>query len=707
MNVKNLFTHALLSLILLSVCRADLQAVPARPGVITVTQSDGTRLRIRIYGDEFYHYTVSEEGYTLTAGADGDYCFATLDADGQLVSTGVKARPMAQLNATERRKLGNGLTKGLRPAAPSLQQQRMRHAQMRRHPSTRSTGSGITAPQRFIDNGFETTGHQKGLVLLAEFPDHPFTVGELADFDALLNSRNYTENYATGSAWQYYYDNSNGRFDPEFVVVGPYTLAHNRSYYTADDDLMAYKMAVETCQQAYEQGIDLSEYASNGVMRDVFVFYSGGNEADGSDSNGVWPHRYDVSYMENVTLGGVQLAGYACGSELATDDDYNIVFTGIGTFCHEFGHVLGWPDLYDTDYDTNGYALGPCLYSQMASGTYNNSSRTPPALSILERWMMGWAEPEVLTTSGEYHLGPVHKDNGYLIPTEDENDYFLLEYRGTGDNEWDNPSYYAPYENKAESGLLVYHIDYNTPNLWTWYNTVNADASHECVKLICSQPNQQDAAYYSAYSFYPGSGRVTMLTAANRSDFRSWQGTYTTCYLSDISVEDGYVSMQVSDTPYGMYDYSIEPFQHDALVTWKDDNATSWTVSWRLIGGSTDLGSLTVSEPQAHLGNLWAGLRYQVTIQNSDNISHTTTFSTQSLGKNYPHIEVSPESPEADSYLLLHLTDCNNFQSVTWYIDGNRQSAYTTLSSGEHCIKAEITLSNGNKEYIIRYITIP
>ena len=40
-----------------------LYAIPARPGVITVTQSDGTRLKIRIYGDEYYHYTISEEGY--------------------------------------------------------------------------------------------------------------------------------------------------------------------------------------------------------------------------------------------------------------------------------------------------------------------------------------------------------------------------------------------------------------------------------------------------------------------------------------------------------------------------------------------------------------------------------------------------------------------------------------------------------------------
>ena len=100
----------------------------------------------------------------------------------------------------------------------------------------------------------------------------------------MLNSKNYSENGATGSAWQYYYDNSNGRFDPEFVVVGPYTLPHERSYYTANDDELAYEMVVDVCRMAYANGIDFGPYSEAGVMRDVFVFYSGGGEADGKSS---------------------------------------------------------------------------------------------------------------------------------------------------------------------------------------------------------------------------------------------------------------------------------------------------------------------------------------------------------------------------------------------------------------------------------------
>lgn len=708
MKAKSLTTQLLVLQFLLFIGNSLLYAVPARPGIITVTQSDGTHLKVRIYGDEYYHYTVSEEGYTLASDAKGDYCYATLSPAGQLISTGIKARPMNRLSNAERQQLGRGLTKGLRPLSPTPHKQRMmRTARNKSNAPASRAIDGFTPPERFTDNGFSAIGKQKGLVLLAEFPDVPFTVGRKEHFEELLNSKNYSGNGATGSAWQYYYDNSNGRFDPEFVVTGPYTLPHERSYYTANDDELAYEMVVDVCRMASADGIDFSPYSEAGIMRDVFVFYSGGGEADGSDPEGIWPHRYSVAYEGTYTFGGNRLAGYACAGELSRYIDGNNKFTSIGTFCHEFGHVLGWPDLYDTDYTAGGQAAGPGLYSLMASGNYNNDSRTPPALSILERWMIGWAEPEVLTTTGEFRLEPVHQDKGYLIGTDTGDDYFLLEYRGTGDNIWDIPGYYgSSYEDQGTSGLLVYHIDYTTPSKWLTYNSVNAMAGHECMKVVCSRPNAAKAVYDSRYSFFPGADNVTSLISAKQKDFRSWKGGNTKVNISDIAPADGYILLTTDDTYYGMSGYAIQAYQYDALLTWKDNTGTKWTVTWKPTGSTEVTGSRVTTETSCHLNGLKPGKQYEVTILNSEKIEHTLSVTTQRKGLYYPHIGQSVQTNNPGTPILFYLADCEEIEAEKWYMDGKESKNYITLPTGEHRIQVEITRPDGSKEYLMQYITI-
>ena len=90
---------------------SPLLAGPAYPGLITVKQSDGSEIRVRVHGDEFRNYVTSEEGYTLAADADGDWAFAKLDANGLLVPTSVKAKNASRLTDSERKILGTSLRK--------------------------------------------------------------------------------------------------------------------------------------------------------------------------------------------------------------------------------------------------------------------------------------------------------------------------------------------------------------------------------------------------------------------------------------------------------------------------------------------------------------------------------------------------------------------------------------------------------------------
>lgn len=493
-------------------------AVPAKPGLIQVTQSDGTQLTVRLVGDERRHYMLSSDGYTLTGGPDGDLYYAELSASGKLIPTKVKARPVNALTADEKAVVSR-LGKELKPTY--VKPMVMPAPQQTQAPVLPAAGK--PAPPRRITSA-QTTGRLKSLIILVESSDKKFaSASAQQDFRNLLMQDGYSVNGATGSAWNYYQDNSNRLFDPEFVVVGPYKASKTSAYYAGSEGSdNVPELIVEACRLA-DNDVNFTDFADNGVIRDVFVFYAGRGQADSGDTQSIWPHRWDVrvnSKYLDVRFDGVQLQGYACGAEL--NGGYQM--TAIGTFCHEFGHVLGWPDFYDTDYSASG-GTAPALesFSLMCSGSYNNNSRTPPSVNILERWMVGWAEPEEVTENGLYTLAPVSENKGYLVQTPTTNDYFLLENRDTRNNKWDQPLNSAA----ACRGLLVYHVDYTSRYAPQWsYNTLNNNPAHECMKLVRSVPGRSSYDVPQK-TFFPGANNITSLSPETNADYISWNSRQT------------------------------------------------------------------------------------------------------------------------------------------------------------------------------------
>lgn len=99
--------------------------------------------------------------------------------------------------------------------------------------------------------------------------------------------------------------------------------------------------------------------------------------------NTVWPHRGEISYPGEM-LGGKELCVYACTSELSGSPDFDSRMAGIGTFCHEFGHVLGWPDFYDTNGSDFGTGVGVFNWSLMCQG--QSERRRPARRRRSRRW---------------------------------------------------------------------------------------------------------------------------------------------------------------------------------------------------------------------------------------------------------------------------------------------------------------------------------
>lgn len=434
---KNIFT--LLSLLL----ALTASAVPAAPYGIRALLEDGTETTIYLHGDEYYNYVTDAQGNWLEQNANGRYDF-------------VPAKSIDEIEA--------------------LHQQGMNRL-----------------PAAYEATGTSRNLAPRGLCILVNFKNKKF-VTETAEIDSMLNGRNYQRfrdgssyPYAKGSTRQYFIDQSHGLYHPDFDVVGPVELDYNYIYYgEGKGDARARNMIVEAVQKSHDSlGVNFSVYDNDGDNKVdfVYVLYAGYGAADSPDANTVWPHSSDLSLYFDIVLDGKQVATYACSNEIKYNYGQNEQHTGIGTFTHEFSHVLGLPDFYSTNSNTTHKTLGD--WDIMDSGPYNNDGNTPPSYSGYEKWFMDWATPTVVTADGQYTLEAFATTNEFLLVSStrtsnldglnpEPKKFWLLENRQRNSSSWEN---YIPGD-----GLLLVRVQYNR-NKW-YMNQVNNDPKDMGVNII-------------------------------------------------------------------------------------------------------------------------------------------------------------------------------------------------------------------------------
>ena len=456
-------------LIVFLIPSVSLNAVPASPFPVNISQPDGTVLTIRIHGDEFFNYKTTVDGYPLIQDSKGIFTYAQLNADGVLVSTTVKATNINKRSAIEKTFIQNLST--------NIDFSKLRQL-------GRAMRSIKSISQTSFLRGYPLTGSPKSLVILVNYKDLNFvTPNPKTAFTNLLNQKNYSTNGGTGSATDYFHDSSTGVFSPQFDVVGPFTLPQNMAYYGANDasgnDVNPRQMVIDACTLAAASGVDFSQYDTdhNGVVDNVFIYYAGYNEAEGAPANTIWPHRWTLADL-TTKFNGVSVYDYACTSELRSNSGSNMC--GIGTFCHEFGHVLGLPDYYVTS-GTDHHTLSE--WNIMDYGPYLNNGRTPPSYSAWDRFYLNWLTPTEIKVSGDYNLDTLTTSNKAFLITRYGNfnmnstnptpaEFFTLENRQQ--KGWDT---YLPGH-----GMLVTHIFYNASD-WE-QNIVNNDASAMGVDIV-------------------------------------------------------------------------------------------------------------------------------------------------------------------------------------------------------------------------------
>ncbi|MBQ0119299.1 MAG: M6 family metalloprotease domain-containing protein [Bacteroidales bacterium] len=411
---------------------------------------------------------------------------------------------------------------------------------------------------------FPKEGDVRSIVILVNFTDVKFLNSDPnTQFSNLLNEKGYSANGATGSARDYFLACSNGIFRPTFDVYGPYTLEKDQAYYganTSSGSINTERMQTllkEACELAVKDHVDFTKYDENndGVVDNIFVYYAGYNEADGGGENTIWPHRFAV--QDRPTYGGKKVYDYACTSELKTTQGRQSgQMCGIGTFCHEFSHVLGLPDMYHTT-DSKVYTVGS--WDIMASGNYNNDGRTPISYSAFERFMLGWLMPEQITQLGDYSLNPLSEQKAYLVAQGKHNlnkdnpspsEFWMLENRQyTG---WDVPNGKMPGH-----GLIISHISYNKSR-WqgNTYNNYKPLGFDICEAYFKTQSQS------SASDPYPGTMKITKFVPISNA-----QEQLDSLQVMDIhETDNGSVAFH-----FGIYDgsgFTIDPVRPNTIMTY-------------------------------------------------------------------------------------------------------------------------------------------
>ena len=515
-------------MMLLAAASQSIFAVPARPGVIkTLTQPDGSTLEVTVVGDEFRHCYLTSDRIPLMRDAEGRYCYATVDVAGRAVASRFQARDAAMRTVAEKAFISTLDTQFIGTKIFE------RTSTMRKASTNISAGIGLDPG----DTCFPHEGDVHALVLLVEYSDVKFKVPSPSDYyERFLNEEGFTDDKATGSCRDYFMSVSNGRFRPTFDVVGPITLSRSMSYYGGNDiwgnDQRPEQMVIDACK-LIDDDIDFNDYDidGDGEVDNIYIIYAGKGEASYGSESSVWPHRWTLDAAgASLRLDGVKINNYGCCNEW---DD--IRPSGIGTFCHEFGHVMGLPDLYSTDYGGAERAT-PDSYDVMDRGSYNNDGRTPPAYSAFERNAMGWIDLQVIDGPDAITLDNIADSNtACIIPTGDKTELFLLENRQlTG---WDT---YIPGH-----GMLIWHIHFD---LGVWKdNSVNNDVNHQYVDIVEAggRANSSNAAVLKSYPF-PGTSRNTEFTDDSDPAMVTWDEKTLGLPITEIEENNGLISFNVA-----------------------------------------------------------------------------------------------------------------------------------------------------------------
>jgi len=475
----------------------------------------------------------------------------------------------------------------------------------------------------------------------------------------------------TADAQSYFNDQyKENRFS--FTLSPTISLEKVYSYYgknsSTEKDVQFYEAVISGCKQL-ESKLDFSKI-------DYLLFLVPGmDESDSGSADHFWSHQRTLSQSgKSLTLDGRSFDDYLVITEL----DESGSFTGTGNLCHEFCHILGLQDYYDTDGSgsggyTNGLWGELCL---MDSGNKRDKGHNPPVLCAHERECLGIPGGANLS-EGDYLLRPLEETGEYLRLTDNSNliSYFLECRKGgelmlTRIDESDSPAGFSDRQNRILTAK----------ERWK-FNEVNCRPGNECAKG----------------SLHPGEGKTLKLDSLA---------------ITEISIKTEGVQFR-SVSP--IRNISLNILQ-DAIVLNCESGFSQKEISFFkavLQCGTTYRCECEISDGMAIFKNLEEGSEYELIISvgtvDSELYERNISVKTKNQRENsLPFIYLDGNARNADgtfkkgSRLPLLTMNCTNARSIVWRFDGriiDGDSKDSIILDSNGILSAEI--SDGDSSIIV------
>ncbi len=408
-----------------------------------------------------------------------------------------------------------------------------------------------------------------------------------------------------GGMSKYYKDVSYGAVSIQADYEDWITAAEPSSYYAysnANYSTHVRELIAQCIDAAEANGVDWSLYDNDGdgAVDGLFIVHAGKGAEEGSQTQYIWSHSSSLPSPYSRTYDGKSISMYIIMPEL-----YGLNHVDIGVFCHEYGHMLGLPDLYDTDYATNGSSQGVGNWCLMAGGSWGGNGYTPERPSHMSAYckeLLGYTTPTVVASSQALSI-PEAETNSFSYKIWMDNcqadEYMLIENRQQ--NGFD--------ANLPNSGLLIYHVDKNLADIWPAANMINVTKAHLGVKVYEADGLEQMAGNINrgdAGDPYPGSTGNTSLTFTTTPNSKLWNTNSSGVEIRSISASSATMSATAVLPMY--FGYNMQFYRR----------ATTWSVG--SLGSNSGYGMVRCTP--THTGKL-AGIRVFSYANTYTNISAT------------------------------------------------------------------------------------